>query len=536
MGKGIIVCVDPRAAEAGARVLEAGGNAFDAAVAVAFTQAVVLPFSCGLGGFMSANLWAAGTGEQRIIDGCLRAGAGVSADMWAADHRGEAAFSGSSQFDDHRSEYGYTSICTPGTVAALSTVFDGYCTMPWTDLLQPAIDIARKGYPVVPGVRANVELKTGDPYHVDGLTRLNATPDCARIFLPGGAFREDGELIRNDDYARTLEQLATAGADDFYRGDLAATMARDFQENGSFVTAADLNGYRSNSYAAVTSTYLNYRIGTNNAPGAGPLLLQALNVLEDLPVGEQVHGGAEHLSLLAHTLQLVNQDRREFLGDPEVIGSKPVHTLISKARAEQLRRIVLDGDLGAEPPAAAEADTTHLTVVDGDGNIAAITHSNGNYSGVVTPGLGFIYNNGMNRFDPRPGHPSSLAPGKQRLHLMMPAIVFDKERPVMALGAPGGNVILSALVQSFLNVVEYGMGAVEAVYAPRIHAECSTIWCEARIRTDVCGRLRERGFEVVHQPGPLSNNMARAQLVLIGPDGQLDGGSDPRSGSAVMYV
>ena len=146
-----------------------------------------------------------------------------------------------------------------------------------------------------------------------------------------------------------------------------------------------------------------------------------------------------------------------------------------------------------EPP-----DTTHLTVVDQDGNVAAITHSLGGFSGVITPGLGFIYNNAMNRFDPRPGRASSLAPGKARMHLMMPTIAFQDQRVAMVLGAPGGNAILSALVQVFTNVVEYGMNAVEAVSAPRIHAEGRTIWCEARTRTDTCEALRRRGFTVVH--------------------------------------
>lgn len=533
---GIVVCYDPRAAEAGARVLEAGGNAFDAAVAVAFAQTVVLPFSCGIGGFMSANVRASATGEHRIIDGCLRAGSGVTDDMWAADYRGEAAFSGASQFDDRRSDIGYTSVCTPGTVAALAAVHDRFCTIPWGELLRPAIDLARRGYPVTPETRHGFEQRSDDPYHADWLTRLRATDECARLFLPDGDFRAEGELTRNPDYAGTLEHLAWVGAEDFYRGELATRIARDLQEHGSFVTAGDLHDYRSHEYDPVWSTYRDYRIGTNDAPGAGPLLLQALNVLEELPVGDQVHGGEEYLDLLARTLQLVNQDRRDFLGDPGVLGPSPVRTLISKQRAAELRRAVLAAQVGDHRPPAEGPDTTHLTVVDDDGNIAAITHSLGAFSGVVTPGLGFVYNNGMNRFDPRPGRPSSLAPGKARLHLMMPAVVFEGERPAMVLGAPGGNAILSALVQVFTNVVEFGMGAVEAVYAPRIHAEGTTIWCEARIRTDVCDRLRERGFDVVHQPGALSSNMARAQLVTIGFDGELDGGSDPRSGSAVMRV
>ena len=175
-------------------------------------------------------------------------------------------------------------------------------------------------------------------------------------------------------------------------------------------------------------------------------------------------------------------------------------------------------------------------MVDGDGNVACITHSNGTHSGVVTPGLGFVYNNGMNRFDPRPGHASSLAPGKARVHLMTPTIVFRDHKLVMALGALGGNAILSALVQTLSNVVDFGMGAVEAVSATRIHAEGSTIWCEARVRGDVVAELAERGFTVDQRPESFSSGVARAQLVIIGEGGELDGGSDPRGPSAVVYA
>ena len=534
---GIVVCVDPRAAEAGANILEAGGNAFDAAVATAFVQAVVLPFSCGLGGFMSANLYQAKTGEQQIIDGCLRAGAKVSADMWAADYRGEADFSGASQFDDHRSDIGYTSICTPGTVAALAQIHERYGSLPWAELLQPAIKIAQAGFPVTPEMQYGFQTKVSGPFQVDWLTRIRATAECASIYLNDeGQFPDEGDFIQNPDYANTLIQLATAGADDFYRGALARAISQDLEKNGAFVTQDDLQNYQITAYPPKQTTYGQYKVLSDDAPGGGPLLLEALNVLDGLNLGQLNHGSAEHLAYLGATLQLVNQDRRDYLGDPEVIGSGPGAVLLSKIRADQLRQAVISGIVGGVIPPQETPDTTHLTVVDSAGNIASITHSLGAFSGVISPGLGFIYNNGMNRFDPRPGRASSLAPRKARLHLMMPSIVLKDEQPVMAFGAPGGNVILSALTQVFINVVEFGMGAVEAVSAPRIHAEGSTIWCEARIRADVCEQLRSRGFDVVHLPASLGQRMARAQLVLIGPDGSLEGGSDPRAGSAVMLA
>lgn len=531
--QGVVVCVAPRAAEEGAKVLEAGGNAVDAAVVTAFVQMIVTPFSCGVGGMMSAHVWAQGKGEHRVVDGCVRAGSLVTDDMWAKDYLGETAFGGSSQFEDFRSTIGYTSICTPGTVAALAEVHRRYCTWPWEDLLQPAIKIARQGYVVTPQIPPSAP----EPYEPDRVTRIRATPECARIYLrPDGSVHEEGEIIRNPDYANTLEQLAKRGAMDFYSGELASAIAQDLEKNGAFITREDLRNYETRSYQPNYCSYRDYQVFSNSPPGAGPLLQEALNIVEELSLGKLEHGGVEYSSYMGSTLQLVNQDRCDYLGDPEVIGEAPGKILLSAERAAQLQKSVLAGVTGGKLPPFEEPETTHLTVVDGDGNVASITHSLGAFSGVVTPGLGFIYTNGMNRFDPRPGHASSLAPRKARLHLMMPSIAFKNGKPAMAFGAPGGNAILSALVQAFTNVVDFGMTAVEAVSAPRIHAEGSMIWCEARTRMDTCDALVERGYTVVQNPGPYSSRLALAQLIIIGPDGELDGGSDPRGESGVVYA
>ena len=534
--RGVVTCVHPRAAEEGAKVLEAGGNAFDAAVATAFMQMVVTPFSCGVGGMISAHIWAPAKGEHQVIDGCVRAGSLVTDDMWAKDHRGEAEFSGSSLFEDNRSTMGYTSICTPATVAGLAEVHRRYCTLPWADLLQPAIKTARLGYSVTPEMERQFNRQP-EQIEPDTMTRIKATPECARTYLHAdGSPLKEGEIIRNPDYANTLEQLAKRGADDFYQGELADAVAQDLEKNGAFITREDLRSYKTRSYTPRSSTYRNFEVFSNGPPGAGYLLHEALNVLEGLDLGRLEHGGIEYLSYMGATLQLVNQDRRDYLGDPEVIGEGPGNVLVSRNRAEQLRQAVLAGKVGGKTPPYEDHDTTHLTVVDEDGNVASITHSLGAFSGVITPGLGFIYNNAMNRFDPRPGHASSLAPGKARLHLMMPTIAFKDGNVAMALGAPGGNAILSALAQVFSNVVDFGMTAVEAISAPRIHAEGSTLWCESRTRTDTCDALRNRGFIVVQDPAAFSPRKALAQLVIVGANGELDGGSDPRGASGVVYA
>ena len=526
---GIVACVHPRAAEEGAKVMEAGGNAFDAAVATAFVQMIVMPFSCGVAGLMSAHVLSPARSEHLVIDGCLRAGSLTSPDMWTDDYLGEAPLSGTSLFEDFRSTMGYTSICTPGSVAVLGELHRRYCTWPWDQLVQPAVHIARQGFAVTPDLSAGFTLATPSSYEPDWMTRVQSNPPCARIYLnASGSPPDEGEILRNPDYAETLETLARNGPSDFYSGELAALIAEDLRRNGSFVTADDLGSYRTKEYGPPATTYRDYQVFTNDAPGGGPLLLEALNVLEGLDLHRMDPGGAEHLAYLASTLQLVSQDRVDYLGDPEVIGEGPGNVLVSAERADRLREAVLGGAVGGRAPERAHSETTHLTVVDGEGNVASITHSLGNISGVVTPGLGFVYNNGMNRFDPRPGRPSSIAPGKARLHLMMPSLALRDGRLAMAFGAPGGNAILSALVQVFTNVVDFGMSAVEALSAPRIHAEGYSVWCEARTRSEVCESLRGLGHDVEQDSASLSRRVARVQLVLVGPHGELEGASDPR--------
>ena len=330
---GIVACVHPRAAEEGAKILEAGGNAFDAALATAFVQMIVTPFSCGIGGMVSAHILSRDHNTHAVVDGCLRAGSRVTPDMWVADYRGEGEFSGESLFDDFRSTMGYTSICTPGAVAALGEVQRRFCTMPWRDLLQPAIRIARQGFPVLPGM-TQVSVEQPEPYKPSRIERLNATPDCAALYLrPDGSPFLPDDRLRNPAYADTLEQLAARGADDFYHGELAERVSADLAANGSFVTRDDLAAYEPVTYAPRAATYRDYTVYSNGAPGGGPLLLEALNVLAGFDLAGLGHGSAEYFAHLGSTLQLVNQDRRDYLGDPDFLPRRaPESVLLSPER------------------------------------------------------------------------------------------------------------------------------------------------------------------------------------------------------------
>jgi len=516
--KGIVVCPQPEAAEIGIQILEDGGNAFDAALAVAFVQMIVDPFMCGVGGMAAAHVWSPDLGTHKIIDGSLCAGSLVRPDMWVNDFRGRSPFSGSSIFKDYRSEIGYSSICVPGAVAAFDVIHRTFCTRPITELLQPAIRIASEGYRATPYIRDYL-LWPPFPETPDGRTRLKASEPCSRLYLhPDGSVFDEGELIKNQDYSDTLELLAKKGLEDFYRGELAQIIAEDLERNGSWISREDLEKYQAQIQVTLFTRYRECDVYSSLPPTGGPLLLEALNILRDIGLSQVRHNEPDHLNLLASTLSLVFQRRSDCLGDPG--GNSPV----SKKAAHY------HTGFGSE-------HTTQLVVVDHDKNIASITHSLGWASGVITPGLGFIYNNGMNLFNPVPGEPQSIAPGKIRPSSLMPTIVFQEGEPKLALGALGGNAILSACVQVLSNILDFGFSAVEAVLAPRIHAEGSIIWCESRIRSDHCTMLKTKGHTVERQLRGYVPWFGQVQIAHIIPDGGIQGGSDPRGGGgAAMYA
>jgi len=528
----VVVCPQPRAAEIGVQVMESGGNAFDAAIATAFVQMIVDPFMCGVAGFASAQLWAPALGKHQIIDGSLRVGSRARPDMWIQDYRGRAPFSGASIFADYRSEIGYSSICVPGTIAALGELHRQYCTWPWADLLKPAIHIAREGFQATPYMR-DFFLSNPYPGTPDGLTRLRASKPCACLYLHSdGSLFEVGDVIRNPDYANFLEILAARGWEEFYHGELAQTIGEDLERNGSWVTTQDLEQYRPRVQTPAATMYRGYKIFSNRSPAGGPLLLEAINILEGFDLSGLDHNGPQHLTLLADILRLVFEDRLRHLGDSKG-RPMPEKVLLSKRHARHLGKT--RRAMSVTPLAGRGSEhTTHLVVVDHNGNIATITHSLGYVSGVITPGLGFLYNNGMNNFEPILGRPNSITPGKIRLSTIMPTILFQDRKPRLALGASGGNAILSGCLQTISNILDFGMTAVEAVVVPRIHVEESTVWCEARIRSDTCDALKREGYVVQHQLWGYAPQLAVVQLVHLLPDGRLHGASDPRGGAGAV--
>lgn len=532
--RGVVVCPQPRAADVGAGVLSAGGNAFDAAIATAFAQMVADPFMCGIGGMGTFQYYVAATGEHGMIDFHTRGGSGVSPGMWAGDVRGRAEISKYTQFDDFRSELGYTAIMTPGTVAGFWEAHRRLATRPWAELIEPAVRMARDGLEITPFVH-EFWARPPQPGAPSGLQRLNATRECGRLFLDrDGRLLPVGALHRNPDHADTLDEIASGGADAFYRGDLGRRLADDLERNGAYVTAGDLADYRVRASAPVTGRYRGFTVASNPPPGSGVTLIQMLQILDRFELSGLVHSGAEHLRLVAAAMAAAHHDREAWLADPE-FADVPVETMLSDERAEYWAARIRAGELPPrrreEPPSC----TTHLSIYDEAGNAVSCTHTLGTGAGVVTPGTGFVWNNSMKLFDPEPGRPNSMAPAKARTTGMVPTMLLKDGRPFLIVGAPGGSVIISAVLQTILNVVDFGMSPVEATAMPRIHCEGGPIHAEARVQGRVVDELRGRGHEVRWSPISYDPVMSRAHAVLVDDRGWR-GGADPRGGGGVAYA
>jgi gamma-glutamyltranspeptidase/glutathione hydrolase len=533
MKNGMIVCPQPEAAEAGAAVLERGGNAVDAAIACAFMQGVVDPLMSGIGGFGSMQLYMPGRGVHEIIEFYAKASLSATAGMWAEKLLGQSRDGFAFLLEGGISEFGHLAVCTPGSVKGYDHALAHYGTMDWADVIAPAIKQAREGVLVRPHMHWFWSQDQKGTGQVNTADKLRYSRTGQRLyFRPDGSLKRPGDVVVNPEMATTLERLARGGADLFYHGELAEEIAADFAAHGGLISREDLASYSLSVAEPIWGSYRGFPISTSPPPASGLSMLQILNMLEPFAIGDLAHGSAEHVRLLAEAMKRMTIDKDAFMGDPAYV-DVPVARLISKehaaAQAESIRRGERADVKRLERSSARE--TTHVSVVDRHGNAVALTHTLGSPSGAITEGLGFIYNGTMSRFDPRPGRAASIAPGKRRSSSAAPTIVFKEEKPFIVMGAPGGSYIAPAMAQGVLNVIDFGMGMLEAVAAPRIVAVSNSIDISNRIRRSVSEELTGMGYDV--KRSPQSYPFAALHGIRI-DDGRCSGGADPqRDGMAI---
>jgi len=473
----LVVAPQSEAVRIALAVLEGGGNAFDAAVAGAFVQGVVDPHRCGIGGFGAACLYSAAEGRVAHISYFGRAGRKSKEDQWVSLLEGPAPDGFGYILENKENDVGYRSITVPGAVAGLGAIHDKYCSLPWADLVRPAAELARRGFLVRPHM-ASFWRRPGLFGRVSTRDRLGLTAEGRRLWLKNGDPPRAGETVTEEDLARTYERLAEAGPRDFYEGEIAEAIAADWEANDALATREDLAGYRPSWEEPLRGTFLGCEIATSPLPGGGVALLQALFLAGRKGALSFPLNAPPYIDALAEVFRGVQDDRLRNQGDPAFTGIEA---------ADLLSAEYLEGILARTDPGAFEEgpDTTQLAAVDKQGNAIVLCHSLGYGSGVFTPGLGFMYNNCMSGFDPRPGRPNSIAPGKARTTAVAQTAILEKGRLKAVLGSPVGARITAALTQVILNVLHFGLGLQDAVCRPRFDAYRSTLVVDSRMPFDL---------------------------------------------------
>jgi gamma-glutamyltranspeptidase/glutathione hydrolase len=514
-----------------------GGNAVDAAVTCALVQAIVDPQMCGIGGYAVLNLHLAGQAGSIGLDAPALAGSRVTPDMWAARVIGPNPDGWGFFLEDKLNDVGYTAICTPGTVRMLAAMLERWGTFTWAQAAEPAVRVAEEGFLVLDRLAGRWKRPRTYPEASTLLDYILANTEASRIYLKAdGSPYDIGMTLRNPDYARTLRHLAEHGPEDFYHGELADRMAQDLEAGGSFVTRQDLETYQLRESPPVVGTYRGYTISSAGPPHGGATLLAILNILEGYDLASLGHNSPEYIYLVSMAMKAAFADRNPVMADP-AFEDVPVDWMISKQRAlfwqeeiEAGREIKVSFAPGELP------HTTHVSIVDGVGNCVSLTHSLGSSSGVITPGLGFMYNNSMINFHPYPGHPNSIAPRKGRTTGMAPTIVYGPDdNPLLVLGAPGATRIITSNLQVILNVLDFGMSISEAVHAPRFDCQLGAIRCQARIPEFVMAEVRKR-HPIQHIPYS-HGGLALVHAIYIDPaTGMLAGAADTGADGMALVI
>ncbi len=539
--RGAIASAHPLISAAGAAVLADGGNAVDAAIAAALVGTVVLPSMCSIGGDLFAVVHrpsgpgASGAGELLSFQGSGNGPAGVTLE-WMAE-RGETSPTGRRVL----AQQGALSPAVPGFIAGAFAMLDRFGTRPFAQLAAPAINYARDGFPLSVLGAAFIDARQ------DLLAR---TPASAAVFLPGGRAPKPGDLLKQTDLARTIGEVASGGADAFYRGGIASRIAAALADAGGALTADDFADHATDVTAPLSSTYRGYTVHETRLPTQGFVVLEALNILEHADLGPGALTSADGVHLGAEALAAAFADRNAYAADtPE--GAAAVDRLISKDWAAGRFAAIDPVRATADLPAGAMSDghTTSLCVVDGDGLMVSLIFSVSDWfgSGFVAGDTGILLNNRAGHcFSLEPGHPNVFAPGKRTMHTLNCYLVAAPDgTPVLAGGTPGGDYQPQWNIQSITGLIDGRLDVQQAVAQPRWQIWPATypaevgapaeLRVEDRIGDEAIADLEARGHTVVRL-GPWGARGA-VQLIARDPEtGVLAAGSDPRSEGLALGV
>ncbi len=529
---GMAVAMESQAVDVGVAILQKGGNAVDAAVAMGFAMAATHPFAGNLGGggFMLIRF---ADGRSTFIDFREMAPAKASRNMYL-DAKGELT---------KDSIEGWRSSGVPGTVRGFQMAIEKYGKRSWAENLAPAIQLAR-GFPVSYALAESLK----------GSRALGADPESKRIFQKNGAFFDVGETLAQAELAATLERIAKNGANEFYEGETAKRFAAEMAKHGGIITEADLKAYKAIERTPLRGKYKNYTVITAPPSSSGGIaLLEMLGIIEGTQYESGGSGSASAIHHVTEAMRRAYADRNEYVGDPAFV-KVPIAGLLDPAYHARLRatidpaRATPSSTVKPGKPAGSESmETTHYSVVDSEGTAVAVTYTlNGGFgNGITVPGLGFLLNNEMDDFSAKPGtanmfglvqgENNAIQPGKRPLSSMTPTIVEKDGKLFMTAGAPGGSRISTAVLQVILNVIDFGMNVQDAIDAPRFHHQWQPdrLSLERGISPDTVAILKSRGHDVDYAPGVVLAQVA----AIVSDGGWLQGGSDGRSamGKAAGY-
>ena len=522
----MVVAPQPEAAEAGVDILRAGGNAIDAAIATALVQGVVDPLMCGIAGFGSMAVYGAAKGTHEYIDFHAPAPKAASADMWMDLIEGEARDGFGFILRGRVNDIGYQSICVPAALRGYALAHERHGRLPWAELFAPAIDWARKGWNVRPHVYEFWSTPS-EMGRVANYERISRDLSARRLYCrEDGTPKQIGDEVRNVDLAETLEVIAKDGADALYTGELASAIVADMQKHGGLISSADLANYKPKINRPISTLYRGYEVTTNQPPGGGLMLIEMLNILENFDLQTLGHNSKEYIRIVSEAMKHATIDKDGSIGDPDYV-EVPVAKLSSKTYAREVAARIKNGERADVPrfsPDGACKDTTHLSVIDEDGNCVSMTHSLGMPSGVITEGLGFQYNGCMGVFDPRPDRAGSIAPGKARFSSICPTIIFRNGSPYVVVGAPGATQIAMGVLQTILNVLDFGTSMSEAVALPRFSATSNVIDVTNRIPHRITEQLKSDGYDIIRSPKSFGVSWVHGIRVT---ENGLEGGADP---------
>ena len=526
----MVVSAHPEASKIGTQILQRGGNAYDAAVAVQFALAVALPVAgnIGGGGFL---LYRDRNGSAGALDFRETAPAGATRDMYL-DKNGNVV--------PNLSTAGPLAVGTPGTVAGMAMLHKQLGKLSWATLVQPAVALATRGVALTAKEAAGLNRNRAD------FQKYNPGSPPAYLRAGGGDWQA-GDTLHLPELARTLARVRDQGRAGFYQGETARLLLAAMQRGGGLVRQADLDKYQAKWREPLRGRYRDYDVITMPPPSSGGVaLLQMLQMLEPVDLAQAGYHTPQAVHYITEAERRVYADRATYLGDPD-FGTVPVQKLLdtdyNRQRAASFRsrgRATPSADVaaGAKLPGYESNETTHYSIVDALGNaVSCTTTLNGAYgSRVVVPGAGFLLNNGMDDFSAKAGVPNAyglvggaanaIAPGKRMLSSMTPTILTRNGKVALVTGTPGGSTIITSVLQSILGIVDYGLNAQQVVTAPRLHHQ----WLPDQIEVEA-GALLPAAQDTLRAHGyPINLRLpwGRIDLIYIRPDGVLEGGADPR--------